>query len=109
MPAAFMERPDPALVWPVFGFVYSEVPVPGDWVARAVCRGCDTDLFFGGKGDRFATTTAKEMCGRCPVVRECRDYGLRHCMKGIWGGLTERDRQLLRTRRRVEERQEGAA
>ncbi len=36
----------------------------------------------------------------CPVREPCLDYALRHGIThGIWGGLAERDRRALRSRR----------
>lgn len=36
----------------------------------------------------------------CPVAEPCLDYALSHgTTHGIWGGLAERDRRALRSRR----------
>ena len=36
---------------------------------------------------------AKEICARCPVELECREYALgRREPYGIWGGMTESER-----------------
>jgi WhiB family redox-sensing transcriptional regulator len=41
---------------------------------------------------------AKVVCGSCPYLMRCRDYGLAHFEHwGIWGGLTfEQRRRTLR-------------
>ena len=68
------------------------------WRERAACRGADLDLFFPGRGE--PADPARRVCARCPVREPCLDYALRHGIThGIWGGLTERDRRALRTRR----------
>jgi WhiB family redox-sensing transcriptional regulator len=40
---------------------------------------------------------AKEVCGQCPVNRDCLDYALETNQdSGIWGGTSEEDRRVLR-------------
>ena len=44
--------------------------------------------------DHEAIAEAKELCGLCPVRRDCLDYALENVLKeGIWGGLTEAERR----------------
>jgi WhiB family redox-sensing transcriptional regulator len=39
---------------------------------------------------------AKQMCRQCPVITQCRIHALRVGEPyGIWGGLSETDRELL--------------
>ena len=39
---------------------------------------------------------AKEMCRRCPVINQCRSHALEVGEPyGIWGGLSETERDLL--------------
>ncbi|MGW7054384.1 WhiB family transcriptional regulator [Streptomyces sp. NPDC054887] len=39
---------------------------------------------------------AKEICGRCPVTRQCLAYALRSGQRsGVWGGLGEQERLPL--------------
>ena len=94
---------------------------PG-WQRRAACAETGPELFFGPDdempGDQQAReTAAKRVCARCPVRRECLEYGeslgadgRRH---GVWGGLGELDRQRYRrsqgqARRRGQERTAAA-
>ena len=73
-------------------------PPPGGWRYRAACRGADLDLFFPGRGE--SAEPARRVCARCPVREPCLDYALRHGIThGVWGGLAERDRRALRSRR----------
>lgn len=68
-----------------------------EWMERAACKGTDPDLFFPSVGD-----TAKpfiKACEPCPVRDECLEWGL-HEKFGVWGGLTERERRIIRTKRR---------
>ena len=73
-------------------------PPPDGWRYRAACRGADLDLFFPGRGE--SAEPARRVCAGCPVREPCLDYALRHgIVHGIWGGLAERDRRALRSRR----------
>lgn len=71
-----------------------------DWRDDASCNGIDGELFFPvahTKGWRAQTAQAKTVCARCPVRQACLDYALDTGQKaGVWGGLTETERQRLR-------------
>lgn len=68
------------------------------WRDHAACRGVDPDLFFPGRGE--ATAPAKAVCATCPVRAECLNYAMANGEKfGIWGGLSERERRRLRSKR----------
>ncbi|MFJ5546740.1 WhiB family transcriptional regulator [Streptomyces sp. NPDC093225] len=66
------------------------------WHSRSACNTVDSttaDKFFPDPADTDAVEDAKEICGWCPVRRECFNYALDNRMKeGIWGGLTEDER-----------------
>jgi WhiB family redox-sensing transcriptional regulator len=49
-----------------------------------------------GDGISSATVWAKTMCGECPVRNLCAEYGYKYEAHGIWGGLSPRDRKLMR-------------
>jgi len=74
-----------------------ELPVgdqPGPWLFDGLCTQVDTDLFFPEKGG--STREAKAVCGRCPVLAECRDWAVATRQRyGVWGGLSERERRAL--------------
>lgn len=72
------------------------------WMDHAACSGEDINLFFppsAGEEHQPQIEQAKEICRRCPVRAECLEYALmlpiRH---GIFGGLDEVERDLLRRR-----------
>jgi WhiB family redox-sensing transcriptional regulator len=45
---------------------------------------------------RMAEKIAKELCKTCPVVEQCRNYGIMAAEPyGIYGGLTPEDRGRL--------------
>ena len=72
--------------------------VPG-WMADALCAQVgDPDQFFPDEGGN--PWTAKAICHRCDVRAECLQYALDHDEPhGVWGGLTPRGRQRLRSPR----------
>ncbi len=58
--------------------------LPENWQDDANCLGVDPDLFFPERG--ASTREAKEVCRGCVV-------------RGIWGGLSERERRRIRRQR----------
>ena len=78
-----------------------EAPPAGhahSWMARARCRGVDTDVFF--PSEPHGVETAQRICAECPVQAECLEYALRYqIMQGIWGGTSERARRRILRRR----------
>jgi hypothetical protein len=50
---------------------------------------------------RVRSAKAKEICGTCAKQKECLEYALHHEPLGIWGGLAEGERALLRRKRRI--------
>lgn len=70
-------------------------PGRADWTHQALCSGRDTEVFFP-EGDQ-PVIVAKSICQRCPVRADCLAHALRTDERyGIWGGLTEHERDLLR-------------
>lgn len=72
-----------------------------EWQLKGVCRGVDSSVFFHPDGERGRARLqrerrAKEMCRSCPVIVQCRTHALRVGEPyGIWGGLSETERDLL--------------
>jgi WhiB family redox-sensing transcriptional regulator len=76
--------------------------------AKPSCAEVDPELFFPQEVEVSSTkivsvyrdaSAAKEICYSCPLVAECLEYALGGQEIGIWGGLTERQRDKLRKRR----------
>ncbi|CAM3797621.1 WhiB family transcriptional regulator [Smaragdicoccus niigatensis] len=71
-----------------------------DWQMRGSCRGLDSSVFFHPDGERGRARVqremrAKEICRACPVLNQCRSHALRVAEPyGIWGGLSEAEREL---------------
>jgi WhiB family transcriptional regulator, redox-sensing transcriptional regulator len=76
-----------------------------DWQLESLCRGLDSSVFFHPDGERGRARTqreerAKDVCRQCPVIQQCAAHALEVGETyGIWGGLTESERHLLRTGR----------
>ncbi|MGC5411923.1 WhiB family transcriptional regulator, partial [Streptomyces sp. DT225] len=70
------------------------------WHPCGTCHGMDVEdaeaVFFPGPRDHEEIAEAKELCGWCPVRRECLDFALENGLtEGVWGGLTEAERRPL--------------
>ena len=66
-----------------------------EWHDHALCAQTDPDAFHPDKGE--SAREAKRVCRQCPVQAECLRYALDHDERwGIWGGLSERERNRLR-------------
>jgi WhiB family transcriptional regulator, redox-sensing transcriptional regulator len=74
-----------------------------DWRDDAVCRDTDPGLFFpvGTTGNALVQIDhAKNTCTQCTVARNCLDFALETNQdSGIWGGLTEEERRVIRRKR----------
>jgi WhiB family redox-sensing transcriptional regulator len=73
-----------------------------EWWSLAACQSADPDLFFpiSASGPaRVQVERAKAVCAGCPVRTDCLGYALAAGpLQGVWGGLTEEERRLLRQR-----------
>ncbi|MEV0124951.1 WhiB family transcriptional regulator [Streptomyces sp. NPDC050703] len=76
------------------------------WHTEAVCRRDEAGLFFAPSKEPTAARlsreeAAKRVCGRCPVMVECREHALLQPEPyGVWGGLTAAERRVVLARRR---------
>jgi len=71
-------------------------------LSKALCKekGLDTSLFF----EDFELMTAKEkrdiiaVCESCPVVKQCREYGMsQRDGYGVWGGVFFKRGKIVRS------------
>lgn len=70
------------------------------WKSRGACVGVDPDLFYPERGQ--STQEAKAICRTCSVRLNCLDYAVREReIWGIWGGTSERERRVMRRRRKA--------
>ncbi len=78
------------------------------WQRYAACRAADPDLFFAPEAEPAAVRQrrerrAKAICARCPVRQPCLDSGLM-TSHGLWGVLSELDRERLKRREQLRRR-----
>ncbi len=75
-------------------------PAIRDWRHQAECRKHDGELWFpvGISGPAVVQAEkAKEICASCPVRKMCLQWATDTVQdSGVWGGLTEQERSLLR-------------
>ncbi|MEU1179956.1 WhiB family transcriptional regulator [Streptomyces sp. NPDC005820] len=71
-----------------------------NWREAAACRSEDPELFFpiGEDGpSRRQIEQARAVCRRCPVMRACGTWAVRHGERhGVWGAMTAGERRSLR-------------
>jgi WhiB family redox-sensing transcriptional regulator len=83
----------------------SRLPVPvadvWEWQLDGSCRDADPQLFFHPEGERGPARRKRDqaavaVCAGCPVIDMCREHGLSvREPYGVWGGLTEDDREEI--------------
>ncbi|MBA3288119.1 MAG: WhiB family transcriptional regulator [Acidimicrobiia bacterium] len=73
------------------------------WRHHALCRDTDPELFFpiGTTGTALTQIEqARDVCRECTVRGECLDFALATNQdSGIWGGLSEEERRVIRRHR----------
>ena len=80
------------------------------WLPEARCIGEDPDLFFpiGTSEDALSQVAeAKTVCRGCSVRADCLEWSLATFQDaGVWGGLDEEERRVIRRARRREATEE---
>jgi len=89
----------------------SRLPGPNadlwDWQLLGACREADPSVFFHPDGERGPARrnrelAAKAICARCPVITECTAHALAvREPYGVWGGLSEDEREEIYLARRL--------
>lgn len=69
----------------------------------AACAGHpDADSFTADRSNAAkAFKIAKKICAGCPELAPCREFAMNNKCEGVWGGLTERERQAQRQGKKV--------
>jgi WhiB family redox-sensing transcriptional regulator len=86
-----------------------------EWQLEGACREADPRLFFHPEGERGPARrkrdeAAVKVCAGCPVIQECRNHGLTvREPYGVWGGLTEEDREEVYAQERRARREQRQA
>jgi len=70
------------------------------WRDKALCRFEDSpEKWFASPTDTETIAYAVAVCERCPVRERCAEYALtERIADGVWGGLTEQERETIRRR-----------
>ena len=97
----------------------SRLPIPvmeeWEWQYQGACRDLDPEMFFHPDGERGPRrrnreNAAKAVCASCPVIAACRAHALAvQEPYGIWGGLSESDRRIIRKQRNITLREDEIA
>ena len=77
------------------------------------CATVGGDFWFPEKHDGTSNSTemlmAISICKGCPHRTECAEWGVQKERFGIWGGITERQRRIIRRQRNITLRGEDVA
>lgn len=68
------------------------------WKVFAGCADLDPESMYPGRGD--SVQGCRVLCRACPVSEDCAEAGLYERF-GVWGGLTERERRVIRRQRGI--------
>lgn len=82
------------------GLVSSEVRTRPAPPSGGACVGQPTDWWYEPYGSKNHEA-ASRLCAKCPVNFECLMYAVEWEPHGLWGGLTENQRDQLRKTLRV--------
>lgn len=72
-----------------------------DWMKNAACKAEDTEHFYPDYHSsriefKAHVAAAKQLCSECTVRTQCLNYALEYEIIGIWGGMTEKERDKHR-------------
>lgn len=75
---------------------YARSAIPDFQSGRAACAGTDPDAWVAEDNENQALLDlCRKICAGCPVRDECLAYARANRVAGVWGGTTERERELL--------------
>lgn len=71
-----------------------------------LCQYVDPEIFFPKNG--YTAKEAKSICRLCPVKDPCLEYAVSQEgeLLGVWGGMSDRERRVLRAERVVSGKRE---
>jgi WhiB family transcriptional regulator, redox-sensing transcriptional regulator len=79
-------------------------PRDREWRLKGACRTAEADAVFfhaeRGEKARAKTAAAKVICWGCPVIDDCREWGITNEVWGVWGGLDATELATIRSERR---------
>jgi WhiB family redox-sensing transcriptional regulator len=78
--------------------IFNTVESP-NFGSSAACSGLDTEIFYPNTAAELSA--AKAICADCPVIAMCAKWGVERVNDGVLGGLSEKERFLLRGGKRA--------
>ena len=67
-----------------------------------LCREVGSELFFPSSAyGSVEVQYAKKICAACEHIDECREYGLKYKLHGVWGGTSVNERIAIRKKRNI--------
>lgn len=80
-----------------------QTPLDTSWHRHGACTTADPELFYHPEGETGPAKTqrisdAAAVCNTCPVLATCRTQHMNEQF-GVWGGLSEDQRQAIRSGR----------
>lgn len=75
-----------------------------------LCAEIGGEWWFPDKeGNDIDSMYAKSICQRCIHQTECAEWGIYNERHGIWGGLAETHRRVIRRQRKIQLKEEDVA
>lgn len=75
---------------------------------QALCAQVGAELFFQDDRDdkkagmsEIDYNASKRICNSCIHINDCAEWGVKHEVHGVWGGLTPQDRERVRRDRKM--------
>lgn len=84
-----------------------DTPRKPDWRDNGACNGHNPERWFPKPGNNLAIQAAKTLCFGCPAIFHCAQHALTKGEDhGVWGGLSERQRNTIRKKYKVHQLQD---
>jgi len=72
--------------------------------SQARCREVGTEFFFteeDNERDTSVYSLGKTICSGCSVRQQCLEWAVKHEAHGLWGGMTPRERMMIRRNKNI--------
>lgn len=78
------------------GAIWLDTPAPGRWADEAACRRFPELAGYFTEAATFTEgAVGMAICGQCPALQACLDYGITLRADGVWGGQLLRNGRVL--------------
>ena len=73
------------------------------WTGSEHCLSTDPEAFFDDTFDPNETRKLlRQICGTCPSLEPCRNWGIKHEHYGWWGGMSAAERRDFRRKYNIQ-------